>query len=765
MATRCTDSLRRRPTLRGPVSLHSVSRFDGALHHRGHRGRGGIFPDALDLTYSVSSASAVVESSVPVRKMKLAQLLATAASLVIVNALLGAHGRDARYVEEVRWTKDHVARTLAASRSELGLAGTKRKVEMKTVGARTCAVAGVLAFDVDDGYAFDVDEPVDVTITYAPDLSTAPFALGWDRNSGDGYGVSTDIKPDPGAPLRRITLRLDRARFAGQGLLKTDLAIGARNQGAIAVCDIEIARTGTTRAPAAFGRIHLEVKDAQSGRAAAARVGLYDVTGRTPLPSDDAVPVHRFADEARLQWMNRRTFWPSANRQAFYVTGSYDARVPAGIYDLILARGPEYRLVHRKVDVRANETTTVDAALERYADLPASGWYSGDSHIHLMRDAPMDLAIWAQLAAEDVHVGNLLEMGNIDGTYFKQPAWDRAGQFERDGYALVPGQEDPRTGMRGHTIHWNLKSHVHFEKEAFFHYDRVFERTRSQGALTGYAHLGELFNGRRGLALDVPFGLVDFIEVLQGGRLNTDIWYSFLNLGYKVLPVGGADYPYFGPTLPGVERTYVRLDAPFSAAAWFDAFRRGHAYVTNGPFVRLTVNGREMGEELRVARGTPLEVAADAQLNPDVDDLDRLELVVLGDVDAREAANGTDRVHLQKAIVADHSMWIAARAYGSHQQPQFTTVGHTAPVYVVVDGEPTWKRSEVAALVDYQRAQLNELLTVPIDPNSDLEAWETGDMLVDQWPQQLPLLRPRIQEADRRYRQLLDRLRTSSSQQ
>jgi len=38
-------------------------------------------------------------------------------------------------------------------------------------------------------------------------------------------------------------------------------------------------------------------------------------------------------------------------------------------------------------------------------------------------------------------------------------------------------------------------------------------------------------------------------------------------------------------------------------------------------------------------------------------------------------------------------------------------------------------------------------------------------MLVDQWPQQLPLLRPRIQEADRRYRQLLDRLRTSSSQQ
>ena len=52
--------------------------------------------------------------------------------------------------------------------------------------------------------------------------------------------------------------------------------------------------------------------------------------------------------------------------------------------------------------------------------------------------------------------------------------------------------------------------------------------------MTGYAYLGELFNGRRGRALDVPFGLIDFIEVLQGGRLNTEIWYTFLNLGYRV---------------------------------------------------------------------------------------------------------------------------------------------------------------------------------------------------------------------------------------
>jgi hypothetical protein len=689
---------------------------------------------------------------------------AVAASMIAAGTMLLAHGRDARYIEEVSWKKERIARVVAANRSELGLSGSKRKIETKTIAGRSCLVGSLLAFDVDDGYAFDIDEPIEITVTYAPELSTAPFAVAWDKNAGDGYGVSTDVKPEPGEALRSVTLRLDRARLAGQGVLKTDVAIAARNQGVLALCDVAIARSGTTRPPAAGGRLHLTVKDAKTGQPVAARVGLYDVTGRTPLPSDSAAFVHRFADEARLHWLNRRTFWASENRQAFYVSGDYQASVPAGLYDLVVTRGPEYRLVQQKVEVKPDAPADVTVALERYADLPSGGWYSADSHIHLMRDQPADTNIWTQLSAEDVHLGNLLEMGNIEGTYYKQPAWDRAGWFMRDGYAMVPGQEDPRTGMRGHTIHWNLKQHVHFEKEAFFQYDRVFERTRSQGALTGYAHLGELFNGRRGLALDVPFGLVDFIEVLQGGRLNTEIWYSFLNLGYKVLPVAGADYPYFGPTLPGVERTYARVDGAFTPQSWYDGFRRGHAYVTNGPLLQFTINGRTMGEEVRVKRGAPLEIAAEAQLNPDVDRLDRLELVMLGDVETQIAAAGKDKARLQKTLTAERSMWVAVRAYGNHQEPQFTTVAHSAPIYVVVDDQPTWKADALASLVQYQRAQLNELLTVPIDPSSDLEAWETGETLADQWPKQLPLLAPRIREADAKYQQLLERARKLPSQ-
>ena len=59
---------------------------------------------------------------------------------------------------------------------------------------------------------------------------TTPFTVAWDRNGGDGYGVSTEVMPEPGTGLHTVTLRLDRARFAGQGILKTDLAVGARGR-------------------------------------------------------------------------------------------------------------------------------------------------------------------------------------------------------------------------------------------------------------------------------------------------------------------------------------------------------------------------------------------------------------------------------------------------------------------------------------------------------------------------------------------------------
>ena len=683
-------------------------------------------------------------------------LLALAAGILGIVAI-AAEGDDARYSRALEWKKERFSRVLALGYTDLGANG-RGVTEIRNLEGQSCLVGPAIGFDVDNAYAFDVDESVELTFTYVPELTKAEAILVlFDRNGGDGRGLM-EVVPERSGARASATVPMARARLAGQGAQGVDLAIVGR-QGAIGLCDVRIERTGTTRAPAALGQLRLDVRDAKTDRIIPARVGLYDETGRLPLPSNDAVAVRRFTDQIRRVWLNRRTFWPVESREAFYVGGSYSARVPAGAYDLVVSRGPEYRLHHQKVVIAPQGVSQIQVRLNRYDDLPARGWYSGESHLHLQRDQVADVEAWTQVAAEDLHVAHLLEMGNIMGTYFKQPAWGKAGRYQKDDVALVSGQEDPRTVARGHTIHWNVDRHAHFERGAFFQYHHVFERTRRGGAVTGYAHHGELFNGRRGLAIDVPFGFVDFIEVLQGGRIATETWYNLLNLGFRVLPVAGADWPYFGPTLPGVERTFVKLDGPFSVDSWLSGFRQGRAYVTNGPFLELTVNGRPMGAEVRVARGSMIQIDASAHLNPDVDGLDRIELVVLGDPVRQEPARGQDRVRLQTTLAADRSFWLAVRAYGRHQETQFTTIAHSAPVYVVVGDEPTWKADALDALVKIQLGYLNDLLTEPVNADGDLEFFETRDAILEEWKRQLPTLTPRVREAEARYRALLEQLR------
>ena len=46
--------------------------------------------------------------------------------------------------------------------------------------------------------------------------------------------------------------------------------------------------------------------------------------------------------------------------------------------------------------------------------------------------------------------------------------------------------------------------------------------------MSGYAHVGsDWFGESAGLALDVPFGIVDVVEVLQAYRLRIHPWYDF----------------------------------------------------------------------------------------------------------------------------------------------------------------------------------------------------------------------------------------------
>lgn len=674
-----------------------------------------------------------------------------------------AHGNEARLVDFLEWKKlPNVSRVFGANRAHLeGLPSTSIRPQVRDVEGESCVVGELIGVDIDDKFAFDIDEPVELTLKIASQY-TAPFVVGWDMSGGSGAGVTPETTPDKSKVFQDVTFTLDRARFAGQGTQGADIAIGT--PGGMVLCDIKLARSHQTVAATEFGQLDLTIKEAKTGGLIPARVGIYDKTGRAPLASDKSLMLQRFADDLRMLAVNERTFWPSPNRQAFYADGNYTTKLPVGTYELVLTRGPEFKAYRGTFEVKKDATAKVSVAMERYSDLPAKGWYSGDAHIHVTRDEVADRNIWGFVAAEDVHVGNLLEMGNIQNVYFKQPAvWGKASRFERDGHFIVSGQEAPRTRQFGHTIHFNLDKPVHLKTEDYFLYHKVFEDVAKQGGISGFAHMG--WNGageggaadgkmNRGMVLLAPFGLVDFIEVLQGGRLTHDGWYRLLNLGYRVTPAAGTDWPY--SDFPGVVRNFVKVNGPLNLDAWYASFNEGHTFVTNGPLLTLNVNGKGMGDELRVKRGTKLKISADAVLNPDVDTLDRLELVVLGDVQETKSADGKEKVALQTELTLDRSAWIAVRAYGGRQHPRNTTIAHSAPVYVVVDDEPTWKRDAVPTIVAELRDRLQRILTDPIDtPIQGNEPWETRLTLTDQWILQQPLLRPRVDAADLLYQKLL----------
>ena len=162
---------------------------------------------------------------------------------------------------------------------------------------------------------------------------------------------------------------------------------------------------------------------------------------------------------------------------------------------------------------------------------------------------------------------------------------------------MATGQENPRTHFRGHTITLGASSAIHFP-EHYLIYRLVFEEARRQGALSGYAHYGnDIVGGPYGLGIDLPHGLVSFLEVLQFNRGIYDVWYEILNTAFRMTPTAGTDYPCGRVTIPGRERFYTKVEGPFTYKNWLEGVRRSHTFVTNGPILEFQVNGKGMGKK------------------------------------------------------------------------------------------------------------------------------------------------------------------------
>jgi len=502
---------------------------------------------------------------------------------------------------------------------------------------------------------------------------------------------------------------------------------------------LAVGKFGFTSEQDKRGWLKLSVVEEGSNAPAPARVQLLDQKGKSYAAEEtlpfmgsktdngiyklEEVMADLAADRTKL---NARFYLENECTQTtqFYSAGSTRVALPPGVYSLKVFKGPEFRVAAREVEIRDGETADVTVPLSRWINLPRQGWYSSDGHLHIPRPvAECNPLVSKWMQAEDIHVANLLQWsyGGAPMTHTVQYKHGPGGIYQEGHYLLASGQESPCEHFLGHTITLGASSAIHFPGEKNKIYRLVFEEARRQNAISGYAHSG-MGGAREGMAIDLPSSLVTFLEVLQartkeiGDSMHAgiyDTWYASLNLGFRLVPLAGSDYPAQISTVPGRERFYTKVEGPFSYASWLEGIRKGRTFVTNGPLLEFQVNGVEMGGEVFLDKAGPVAVDARVRFDPARERVDTLEVIQNGEVlQSFAGEEAASEISARFRPEMKESSWLAVRVSGKKRDEALPlpSVAHSAPIYVTPKGGPGLAAHPRAkAIAEAWRARLEKL--------------------------------------------------------
>ena len=510
----------------------------------------------------------------------------------------------------------------------------------------------------------------------------------------------------------------------------------------LAVCAFAVVSAALTTREA---RLAVTIVDAKTGEPTPARVRLLNGAGSALTPngalaiSESGLGAPAEAISVLYGRDDRAEGFVLQQDGSFYVDGSFAMNLPPGEYQLEISKG--YEFVREKHDVNAGPGRGIelDVSLKRWIDMPARGWYSADDHIHLRRSPKDNAAILRWVAAEGIHIGNLLQMGDFWTYVFSQYGWGEAGRYREADNLLASGQEEPRTPEIGHTISLGANDFVR-SRDDYYSFDRLFDRIDERGGISGFAHQAMSFHGYRGMTLNVLRDKVDFVELLQfcveGGPLHTEHYYRFLNLGYRLTALAGSDFPWCGrgeigsperTSQIGDARFYTYVGDEFSYESWFAALKAGRTFASTGPIVEITVNGTGPGETVNVAPGATLHVAAKAFGHASQIPLTELEIVGHGRVLKRAVAqNNSEELSIEMELPVTHGMWLAVRATAGPTQ-----IAHSTPVYVTVNGGGFHDPEAAAANLALCERDLQEIEQELANPGRQLDsqAWRHKEEL------------------------------------
>ena len=460
-----------------------------------------------------------------------------------------------------------------------------------------------------------------------------------------------------------------------------------------------------------------------------------------------------------------------SREHVFHSTGGARVEVPAGKLHVEAVKGFEYWPEQADVQIKPGEVTPVTLKLKPMTDMAALGWYSGSTHMHMnyggnLHNTLENLMLMS--AGEDQDVVNEL-VANKDNRVLDYQFFVPGGgahPISTPDRLVMVGQEY-RPPFYGHVILLGLRDHLlspwstGYEgtgiESLYPSNTDMLRKAKAQNATTDYAHsfggdndpiLSPDLGQAKGFIVDAALKTTDGIEWAFSGRAPFYPWYAVLNNGLRVTATGGEDSmsDLHISKLVGSSRTYVYTGGKgLDARAWMDGLHNGRAFMSTGPLVSLTVNGKMPGEDVALpAAGGTVDVTGWVK---SITPLDKAMLVANGEAVAEIPLTGDRRsVEFTRQIKVARSSWIHLRVEGQpadrHPLDTGFAQAFTSPVWVSVGNQPV--RNQAAA--EYCIKWIDKLQTLAAADPGWRSQWER-DHVFAQFDEARQIYRRFAQEA------------------
>jgi hypothetical protein len=476
-----------------------------------------------------------------------------------------------------------------------------------------------------------------------------------------------------------------------------------------------------TRVLPSTKRVRLRVVEQGSGKPVPVKLHAHGACGEYLAPVDrHRIPNPSWFEDYSVDFVHQGAHWCT------YIPGETTIDLPLGAVFLEVARGFEIRPIRRRLEVSAS-TDEILIELERVLPWREKGWVSADTHVHFL--SPVSALL--EGSAEGVNVVNLLasqwgelmtNVGDFDG----RTTWG-SRESGGDGEHLVRVGTENRQHVLGHISLLGYRGSIIAPMTTGGPDESALgdpvgallsewaAACKRQGGLVIVPHFP---NPRAEHAAAIVGGNVDGIEMTSWGDLYSGIspyslsdWYRYLNCGYAVAAVGGTD-KMSADTAIGTVRTYARIPEgrPFTYEEWMEAVRRSETFVTYGPLIEFSVEGKPMGARISLpATGGTLEVSWKAQSV--TIPMSRVELVVNGEI-RQSVGVDAERAEGNWRLPIDRSSWVALLVRGRYPDRPEIVAAHSSAVMVEVGGGPFFAAADALTILEQIEGALAYLDTV-----------------------------------------------------